>query len=50
VGTKLTWTGLCLMLGLPVFLKAIGLSPSDAVPVAGAIVMTIGVVLQWVGK
>ena len=44
MGTKLSWTGLALMLVSPAF----GLG--EAFVVAGAVVLVIGVILQWLDK
>ncbi len=44
MGVKLSWTGLALMLVSPVF----GL-PIPFV-IAGAVILVIGVVLQWLDK
>ncbi len=44
MGTKLSWTGLALLISAPVF----GLNNGFAV--AGAIVLVIGVILQWLDK
>jgi len=44
MGTKLSWTGLALILVSPIF----GLM--SAFVVAGAVVLVIGVVLQWLDK
>ncbi len=44
MGVKLSWTGLGMMLVFPVF----GLS--GAFVIAGAVVLTIGIVLQWLNQ
>lgn len=44
MGTKLSWTGLAMMLVFPAF----GLS--GAFVIAGAVVLSIGVVLQWLDR
>lgn len=44
MGVKLSWTGLALMLIAPAF----GLG--QVFVVAGAIVLSIGVILQWMDK
>lgn len=44
MGTKLSWTGLALILVSPIF----GLG--SVFIVAGAIILVIGVVLQWLDK
>jgi len=44
VGTKLSWTGLALMLVAPVF------ELGKVFVIAGAIILVIGVILQWLDK
>lgn len=44
IGHKLSWTGLALMLVSPVF----GLP--GAFVIAGAVILTIGVILIWLDK
>jgi hypothetical protein len=44
MGTKLSWTGLALMLVAPAF----GLG--EVFVLAGAIVLVIGVILQWLDR
>lgn len=44
MGTKLSWTGLALMFIPPV------LGLGQTMLVAGAIVLVIGVILQWLDK
>lgn len=44
MGTKLCWTGLAMMLCFPVF----GLS--GAFVIAGAVILIIGVILNWLDK
>lgn len=44
LGVKLSWTGLAIMLISPLF----GLHP--AFTIAGAVVLGLGVILQWMDK
>ena len=47
MGTKLSWTGLALVLVSPILGKG---NLELGLVVAGAIILTIGIILQWLDK
>lgn len=50
MGVKLTWTGLLFIVALLPFLTALGLNGSNVITLVGAVIMVIGVILQWLDK
>lgn len=50
MGTKIIWTGLTLIMAIPVLLGILGLSGGDVFATAGAVVMFVGLAALWVGK